>query len=256
MNDAKVGSAFRAVRIRRGLSQTEVAAAAGISRSVVSIIERGLLEDTSLRLMRRVASALGISFEIEPRWRGVGMAALLDERHVRLVQAVVGRLTALGWQVRPEATFNIWGERGSVDVLAWHSAGRAVLCVEVKSRLVDMQDLLSTMDRKRRLAPGIARAEGWRPGWIGSVLVLPGETWARSAVKRFDHVLDAALPDRTGAVRRWLRLPDRDLRAIWFLFIDTQRSTKRPSGGPMRVRARKRASATGGSRSAGDRLRS
>jgi hypothetical protein len=218
----------------------------------VSTIERGLLEDTSLRLMRHVAASLGISFEIEPRWRGAELATLLDARHARLVQMVVARLTSLGWQVRPECTFSIWGERGAVDVLAWHPARRAVLCVEVKSKLADLQDLLSAMDRKRRLAPTIARAEGWRPLLVGSVLVVPGESWARHAVKRFDAVLGAALPDRTSEVHTWLKLPDRDLRAIWFLFTDGRGSTKRATGGSMRVRPRKAALADESPRSNGD----
>lgn len=118
MDDAKVGSVFRAVRIRRGMSQSQVAEAAGISRAVVSSIERGLLEGTSMRLVRRVSTALGISLELEARWRGAEAATLLDERHARLVRAVVARLTGLGWQAFPEHTFNVWGERGSVDVLA------------------------------------------------------------------------------------------------------------------------------------------
>ena len=78
MDDAKVGSVFRAVRIRRGMSQSQVAEAAGISRAVVSSIERGLLEDTSMRLVRRVSTALGISLELEARWRGAEASTLLD----------------------------------------------------------------------------------------------------------------------------------------------------------------------------------
>jgi len=65
MDDAKVGSVFRAVRIRRDMSQSQVAEAAGISRAVVSSIERGLLEGTSMRLVRRVSTALGISLGLE-----------------------------------------------------------------------------------------------------------------------------------------------------------------------------------------------
>lgn len=238
MDDAKVGSVFRAVRIRRGMSQSQVAEAAGISRAVVSSIERGLLEGTSMRLVRRVSTALGISLELEARWRGAEAATLLDERHARLVRAVVARLTGLGWQAFPEHTFNVWGERGSVDVLAWQPATRAVLCVEVKTKLADLQDLLATMDKKRRLAPSIVRAEGWRPLVVGSVLVVPAETWARSAVDRFDSVFAAALPDRTADVLGWLKTSDRDMRGIWFLPNDARGSAKRRPGGSMRVRPR------------------
>jgi transcriptional regulator with XRE-family HTH domain len=240
MDDATFGSAVRAVRIKRGLTQSQVAAASGISRSVVSLIERGGLEGTSLRLVRHVAVALGISVSLEARWRGAEMARLLDERHAALVRSVVRRLTAKGWHAKPEHTFSIWGERGSIDVLAWHPSSRALVCIEVKTKLPDLQDLLSTMDRKRRLAPTLARTEGWKPLTVGSVLVLPDETWARNAVKRFDSVFEAALPARTPSVRSWFGNPDRDIRGIWFLLNDAPSSTPRPSGGSMRVKSRQR----------------
>jgi len=177
MDDAQIGSVFRAVRIRRGLSQEQVAVASGVCRSVVSLIERGGLEDTSVRSVRRVAVALGVSLTLVPRWRGADLAELLDEKHAAMVRGVVARLTARGWQTLPERTFSVWGERGAIDVLAWHAAEKALLCVEVKTRLPDLQDLLSTMDRKRRLAPGLVWELGWRPVVVGSVLTLPAETW-------------------------------------------------------------------------------
>ncbi len=155
-----------------------------------------------------------------------------------MVRAVVARLAALDWQTFPEHTFNVWGEQGSVDVLAWHSRRRALLSVEVKTKLADLQDLLAKMDRKRRLAPVLARDLGWQPLLVGSVLVLPDETWARNAVARFGPVFAAALPGRTVDVKRWLKMPAGDLRGVWFLLNDTPGSTKGRPGGSMRVRPR------------------
>lgn len=239
MDDVQVGSVIRAVRIRRGMSQAQVAGAAGVGRSTVSLIERGDLERTSLRLIRRIAGAVGVSLQLAPRWRGAELAKLLDEKHAVIVREVVARLTPLGWQALPEHTFNVRGEHGSIDVLAWHAPTRALLTVEVKTKLPDLQDLLSKMDRKRRLAPALARELGWRPLAIGSVLVLPEATWARNVLDRFGPVFAAALPARTADVRRWLRQPDRDLRGIWLLLNDTPGGTKRRPGGSMRVRPRR-----------------
>lgn len=230
---------LRAVRIRRGLTQAQVAVVAGVSRPLVSMIERGALDATSLRTTRRVAVALGISLALEPRWRGAELAKLLDERHAALVNAVTVRLTAGGWQVTPEHTFNEWGENGSIDVFAWQPASRALLAVEVKTSLPDLQDVLSTMDRKRRLAPKLARDLGWRPLIVGSVLALPAETWARNAVERHGPIFGAALPARASEVRHWLQNPARDLRGVWFLLNDSPGSTKRRHGGQMRARPRR-----------------
>jgi transcriptional regulator with XRE-family HTH domain len=231
------------------MSQAQVADAAGVGRSVVSLVEQGRLEETSFRSVRRIGSVLGISLPIEPNWRGAELAKLLDERHSVLVRAVIDQLSAHGWQALPEHTFNEWGERGSIDIFAWQAVRRAVLCLEVKTRLVDLQDLLSTEDRKRRLAPNLARRLGWKPLLVGSILVVPDETWARNAVDRCRSVFDAKFPLRTADVRRWLKSPDRDVGGIWFLVNAAPDGTKQRLGGVMRVRARRPPAETARSRS-------
>jgi transcriptional regulator with XRE-family HTH domain len=144
------------------MRQSDVATAAGVSQALVSQIERGELENSSLKLIRRVAIAVGVSVPLEPRWRGAELPRLLDARHAAIVREVVLRLAAAGWETLPEHTFSIEGERGSVDVLGWLPARRALLVVEVKSEIADLQDTLSTMDRKRRLA-----LRPWRDSWAG-----------------------------------------------------------------------------------------
>jgi transcriptional regulator with XRE-family HTH domain len=237
MDDAQIGSAFRAVRIRLGLTQAQVAVKAGSSRPVVSLIERGGIEQTSVRTVRSIARALGVSLSMDVRWRGAEMAKLLDERHAALVREAAATLSVAGFEVRCEYTFSIWGERGSIDILAWHPMLRAVLAIEVKTRLVDLQDLLSTTDRKRRLLPAICRQESWDPKAAASVLLLPEETWARNEVRRFEPIFGVAFPGRTVDVRRWLAQPTADLRAIWFFANDRRGSPNRRPGGASRVRS-------------------
>lgn len=238
MDDSQVGSVIRAVRIRRGLRQADVAALAGVSQAAVSAIESGRIERTTIHALRRVAGAVGVSVALTPRWRGAETAKLLDERHAALVRAVVARLGAIGWDARTEPTFNIRGERGAIDVLAWHPVARVVLVIEVKTVICDLQDLLSTMDRKRRLAPIVARDLGWRPLVVASVLVLPDETQARHAVARYETIFRVSLPARGPEVRAWLKAPDRELRGVWFLLNASPDDAKRRFRGSMRVRRR------------------
>jgi transcriptional regulator with XRE-family HTH domain len=239
MDDVQVGCIIRSVRIRRGLRQRDVAEVAGVSQAAVSAIERGDFEATSLRLVRRVSIAVGVSLPLAPRWRGPELTKLLDERHAAIVRDVVSRLVARGWVAFPEHTFSIRGERGSIDVLAWHPATRTVLIVEVKTRLVDLQDLLSTHDRKTRLAAAIAREAGWRPLFVGSLLVMPGETQARNAIEKYRPVFDARYPARGPEVQRWLRCPSCDLRGIWFVLNSAGGDEKHRPGGSVRVRPRR-----------------
>jgi transcriptional regulator with XRE-family HTH domain len=249
MDDVQVGSVIRSVRIRRGLRQRDVAEEAGVSQAVVSAIERGDFEATSLRLVRRVSTVVGVSLPLAPRWRGPELTKLLDERHAAIVRDVVSRLVARGWVACPEHTFSIRGEHGSIDVLAWHPANQTVLIVEVKTRLVDLQDLLSTHDRKTRLAAAIAREAGWRPLFVGAVLVMPGETQARNAIEKYRPVFDARYPARGREVQRWLHCPSRDVRGIWFILNSAGGDAKRRPGGSLRVRPRRDRQIGGKSRS-------
>jgi transcriptional regulator with XRE-family HTH domain len=217
------------------MTQEQLAKAADVSRPLVSLIERGRVEETSVRTVRQVAAILGVSVTLNARWRGAEMAKLLDEAHAALVGSVAERPSAAGWTVRPEHTFSIWGERGSIDVFAWHPGCRALLCIECKTKLPDLQDVLSAMDRKRRLAPEIAKLEGWDPAFVGSVLTVPDQTWARHAVTRSGAIFDAALPARTVEVRRWFGCPAGDLRGIWFLLNDSPTNKIRRSGGQLRA---------------------
>lgn len=225
--------------MRRGLRQRDVASLAGVSQSTVSLVERGHLELFTVASVRSVARALEIRLPFEAWWRGAELPRLLDERHASLVGAVVAALRHLGWEVRVEHSFNVRGERGSVDILAWLAGSAALLIVEVKSRLVDVQELLSTFDRKRRVVPATVAAEfGWRPRVVGRVLVLPEDTVVRTTVTRHADVFASALPSRTVEIRRWCGEPNRPLAGIWFLRDNNTSNRMRAGGGPRRVRRR------------------
>ena len=161
---------------------------------------------------------------------------MLDEGHARLVEAVVGRLRAYGWEVAVEVTFSRYGERGSIDILAWHPPTRALAVFEVKSVTPDMQAMLAGLDRKVRLAPAIAHERGWEPGSVARILVLGDTTTNRRRLARFAGLVDAVLPAGTWDVRHWLEHPTAPgVAGVWFLAHD--RTTGRTGGGRHRVRA-------------------
>jgi transcriptional regulator with XRE-family HTH domain len=58
MEDQRIGSALRALRIRRGLRQVDLAKAAGIPRGTLMQIEAGRLEDVRLGHIRQLSVAL------------------------------------------------------------------------------------------------------------------------------------------------------------------------------------------------------
>ena len=81
MDDLRVGAAIRAVRIRRGWRQADVAQRAGSSVTAVSRVERGQLDGMPLATLRRIAAALDIRVDLVPRWRGADLDRLLNAGH-------------------------------------------------------------------------------------------------------------------------------------------------------------------------------
>jgi hypothetical protein len=148
-------------------------------------------------------------------WRSPELDRLRDRLHASMVEQVGAVLKAAGWDLVPEYSFNEFGERGSADILAWHSPSRALLIVETKTRLFDLQDTLMTIDRKRRLLPHLADKDfDWRAQLVGVVLVFPEMSTHRHVVARHVATFAAALPHRqVGApvARATHRLPPRHL---------------------------------------------
>jgi hypothetical protein len=205
---------------------------------MVSRLERGLLDGMTIGNLRAVSRAMQMPSIVGLGWRSPEVERLRDSGHAALVEDVARALIGFGWQMEPEYTFSEYGERGAVDELAWHPVYRAVLIGEIKTRIWDLQDMLSTLDRKRRLVPALlCRDRGWRADSVGVVLAMSESSTHRHLIERHSATFGAALPDRQIAVRRWLENPSGDLRGIWFLPDSHQTGTGKrrpgqiPSGG-------------------------
>jgi transcriptional regulator with XRE-family HTH domain len=204
----RLGTALRTLRIRAGWTQAELAIRAGVSDSDVSRLERGLADRMSMLKVHAIALALDAWADFGLRWRGGELDRVVGARHAALHQALARWLADVGgWELAPEVSFSVYGERGVIDGLAWHAATRTLLVIELKSELVDVSELLGTFDRKLRLAPGIARDRGWDAARVaGWLLVADGRTNRRRAAAHRD-VLRAALPDDGRRLEGWLRAP-------------------------------------------------
>jgi len=232
-----VGAALRAIRRRRNLRQLDVARQAGVDQTTISRIERGRLDSLAVRTLRAVFAALDARYESSVWWRAGDLDRLMDERHAALCSATAAAISRRGWDVHPEVTFSIYGERGSIDILAYCWPNRALLVGEVKSELVSVEETLRRLDVKRRLASQIARDRlGVAPALVGCVLVLPERGSSRASITRHEAVMGAALPDRAAHVHAWLAHPSGSLAAIWFLSGRTGRPATRTPVAGHRVR--------------------
>ena len=184
---------------------------------MIATVEGGHAERSPLGVLLRIAAAPDARLSVRVYWHGEGLDRLRDERHAALVDMVIRSLVSVGWMSRAEVSFSEYGERGSIDVLAYHAERRALLVIEVKSVVPDLQALLSNLDRKARLASGIAYGLGWQADSVSRLLVLPGVRTARRRVAEHEVTFQTVLPIRTVAVKQWIRDPVGAIAGIQFV---------------------------------------
>jgi hypothetical protein len=182
----------------------------------VSRVERGQIPELTLATLRRVAAALEIRLELLPRGRGAELDRLLSERHSALHESVAKALARdfPAWVMASEVSFSIWGERGVIDLVLWHPEHRALLIIEFKTELVDVGDLLSTMDRRQRLAAQIVKSRHWHPRVVATWVVLAASRTNARRLGEHRTVLRTAFPAGVREIRRWLRDPVRSVAAL------------------------------------------
>ena len=239
MDDVRIGNTLRVVRIRKQLRQADVARRAGVSRETVSRLERGGFGRVPYDTFRAVATALGIRSDIRLRWRGGDLERVMNAAHADLHESIVRHLSTIpGWQWRPEVSFSIYGERGVIDILAWHAATRSLLIIELKTELVDPQELAATMGRRVRLGGRIAEQFGWSVDTVSAWVVFTETRTNHRRVLRHAGLLRAAFPADGHHMRTWLRRPTGRISALSYWTDVAQGTTRRTTGQPKRVRVR------------------
>jgi transcriptional regulator with XRE-family HTH domain len=216
MEDLRFGTTIRVARVRRRWRQEDLAVRAGLSRATIWRAEGGHIEELTLALIRRICEPLEIRVELQPRSRGADLDRMVNARHSALHESVARALARdfPDWEMAHEVSFSLWGERGVIDLLLWHPGRRALLIIELKTEIVDTGDLLSTMDRRRRLAGEIVKKRGWDPLTISAwIIVAPSRTNERR-IAEHRSVLRSAYPADGRQMRRWLRNPVASISAL------------------------------------------
>lgn len=206
MKDLDLGAAFRSLRVRRAWRQVDLARAAGVSHGTVSLLERGRFHLFTLATIRQVANALGLRIDLCSPWHGQELDRLRDQDHASLQDSWKRELERDGWLVRAELSYSEFGERGRIDLLAYHPVMRVLLVVEVKTSLNDLQETLGHLDVKERLASRVARRLGWNAVSVVPCLVVQeGTTQRRRVVEHAALFSRFSLHGR--AALTWLRHP-------------------------------------------------
>jgi hypothetical protein len=137
--------------------------------------------------------------------------------------------------------FAHFGERGSIDVLAFHAASRTLLVIEVKTEIASVEETLRRLDTKLRLAPRVAEERfGWRAARVSRWLAVLDTRTARRRVERHAVVFSRAFPLWGWAARSWLRSPGPSAGLLLFL---TPTRAAGATRGPATIRRVRRARA-------------
>jgi transcriptional regulator with XRE-family HTH domain len=232
VDDQRLGTTVRSVRIRRGLRQDDLSDLTHVSRAQIGRIEHGHLDSISIGTLRRVCGALEIRVDLVPRWRGGDLDRMLSSRHALLAESVVQALRrdSPDWQIVPEVSFSIWGERGVIDLLAWHPGRRALLVIELKTELVDVGETLGTMDRKQRLASQVAAGRGWEAATVSAWIILAAGRTNERRLAAFRTTLRAAYPADARRILAWLRDPIGAVAGLSIWHESSPRSGRTGSG--------------------------
>jgi transcriptional regulator with XRE-family HTH domain len=238
VDDLGFGRLIRLTRIRRRLTQEDLASRAGVSRPVVSRLEHGHLGQLRFDTVRAIAAALEIRVEALPRTRAVDVDRVMNGRHAALAEHIVGWIARHeGWAIRPETSFSEYGERGVIDLLCWHAATRSLLVIEIKTELLDFGELLGKLDIKERLGPRVAGRLGWRPTSISTALLVAESTTNRRRATAHAGLLRTALSADGRAFAAWLVRPTGAIHALRFVSDVRTGNVRSGFGSPTRVRS-------------------
>jgi transcriptional regulator with XRE-family HTH domain len=235
VNAERLGRVARMLRVRQRLTQIALAARAGVSRRAVSLLETGHAGALRVREVQAIGAALGGRVDLRLLWNGPELDRMLDEAHAALGASVKRRLERWGWLVRVEVSYAHFGERGRIDLLAFHPAARTLLVIELKSELVDVQALLGSLDVKTRLATGIVERFGWSPRLVLPAIVFLEDRTTRNRLGRVTTLFER-FDVRGRAAISWLRRPATSPPGTGLLWFSEAGSVRRSRTSARRVR--------------------
>jgi hypothetical protein len=96
----------------------------------------------------------------------------------------------------------------------YHVSSGALLVIELKTEIVDVNDLVGTLDQKARLGPKIAAERGWRARKVSRWVIVSRDRTNQRRIEAHRSMLRAAFPSDGHAMRSWLANPSAPVSAL------------------------------------------
>jgi transcriptional regulator with XRE-family HTH domain len=191
----------RQTRIDLDISQAQLAAGAGVSRSHIAAIESGRA-NPSLATVDRIGEALGLEFGLTARPPLViGDGRQRDVVHARCSAYVQRRLAGDGFEVAREVEIVDRRSHGWIDLLAFDPRTGILLIIEVKTSIDDVGRLERQLGWYERLASTTGAVAHWRVTSVRSWLLVLATVEADNVIARHSDLFQQAFPLRAPEMR-------------------------------------------------------
>jgi transcriptional regulator with XRE-family HTH domain len=197
----RLGSAVRAARIRRQVTQAELGRRIGISQSEMSRIELGFGRAVRVEVWLALARELGLraTFEFARDWQ----EAPADAGHLGIQELLLRLARATGCPGTFELAIRPNDPWRSIDVFVRDDARRRLLVEEAWNTFGDIGSGARSFDRKMAAARDLAVAMGGdRPYLVAGVWVVRSTARNRALVARYPEVFARRFP---GSSSQWVR---------------------------------------------------
>jgi transcriptional regulator with XRE-family HTH domain len=203
---AGLGAQAREARLRRRWTTERLAAEAGVSRTLVYLVERG--ERTTIETYARLGAALGLRLEAsldDPR-RHARPPRAEDPVHAAIVELLAARYAAQGRLVTADEPFQHYHFAGRADLAVIDPAGPDLLHHEVKTAIPNVGELAGAWNVKRQYLALASAGRHAGPNGFRSVTHVLTVAWTAECL-RVLRLREASIrslgPDDPAAFAAW-----------------------------------------------------
>jgi transcriptional regulator with XRE-family HTH domain len=218
-------------RRRRRLTLRQLAEMAGLGRATVHDIESG--REGSLGAYIGLAEALSLKAEfnlVDPRRREPAGARIKDPVHAAMGEAEAARMRSQGFHIGLDEPYQHYQFAGRADFVAWSTAPAALLHIENKTALPDIQEAIGTFNAKHNYLGVELAARAGIGRWRSETHVL-AVLWSADVMRDLrshSASFESVWPDTPDAFERWwLGNPPADGRRKVLILLDPVAGVRR-----------------------------